>query len=133
MTEEKISRIEGMLHGMTPEEQYECLDWLMHKYGMGYNQTRGAIINWLAENDHCSRGVLRQKRCNWELFIEEKEDYEQLKIYGFTNSTLEEVKKRVESLFSKPIRWYGYDITGACGDIESYDRIFMIKIVEKRR
>lgn len=43
----EISRIEQELHGKTPEEQYEFIYWLLLKFGLGYTDSRLAILEWL--------------------------------------------------------------------------------------
>lgn len=45
--EPEISRIERELHGKTPEEQYDFIYWLLLKFGLGYTDSRLAIIEWL--------------------------------------------------------------------------------------
>ena len=45
--EPEISRIEQELHGKTPEEQYEFLDWLMFNFALAYTDSRLAVIEWL--------------------------------------------------------------------------------------
>lgn len=47
----KISRIEQVLHGKTPEEQYEFLYWLLFKFALAYTDSRLAIIDWLKGDD----------------------------------------------------------------------------------
>ena len=44
---ERASRIEKMLHGQTPEEQYRILDWLMRFYAMSFTDSRQAVIDFL--------------------------------------------------------------------------------------
>lgn len=43
----EISRIEQELHGKTPEEQYEFIDWLMFKFALAYTDSRLAVVEWL--------------------------------------------------------------------------------------
>lgn len=45
--EPEISRIEQVLHGKTPEEQYEFIYWLLMKSALNYSNSRLAIIEWL--------------------------------------------------------------------------------------
>lgn len=47
MNNDKRSRIERILSGKTPEEQYDILYWLMMEYGKGYSNSRLARIEWL--------------------------------------------------------------------------------------
>lgn len=49
MNNDKRSRIEKLLSGKTPEEQYDILYWLMMEYGKGYSNSRLARIEWLHE------------------------------------------------------------------------------------
>ena len=37
----------NFLSGLTPEEQYNKINWLLHDYGMQYTDTRHAVIDWL--------------------------------------------------------------------------------------
>ena len=34
---------------LSPEDAYAVIKWLMTDYGLGYSDTRGAIIAWLGE------------------------------------------------------------------------------------
>lgn len=43
----ETSRIEKMLYGKSPEEQYDFLHWLMAIYAMQYTDSRAAVIAWL--------------------------------------------------------------------------------------
>ena len=45
------SRIEKVLSGKTPEEQYDILYWLMMEYGKGYSDSRLARIEWLKQKE----------------------------------------------------------------------------------
>lgn len=47
MTDDKRSRIEKLLSGKTPEEQYDILYWLMMEYGKGHSNSQLARIEWL--------------------------------------------------------------------------------------
>lgn len=47
----KTSRIEKELHGKTPEEQYDFIYWLLLKFGLGYTDSRLAILEWLKGNE----------------------------------------------------------------------------------
>lgn len=49
--DETQSRIERMLSGKTPEEQYDILYWLMMEYGKGQSNSRLARIEWLKRKD----------------------------------------------------------------------------------
>lgn len=51
------SRIEKVLSGKTPEEQYDILYWLMIEYGKGYNNSRLASIEWLKGKDGEQHGT----------------------------------------------------------------------------
>jgi len=51
MDDEMQSRIEKVLSGKTPEEQYDILYWLMMEYGKGYSNSRLARIEWLKRKD----------------------------------------------------------------------------------
>lgn len=44
---EQQSRIEKELHGLTPKQQYNFLDRLMHKKSVGWNSTALYVIAWL--------------------------------------------------------------------------------------
>ena len=37
----------NFLSGLTPEEQYNKINWLLHDYGMQFTDTRHAVIDWL--------------------------------------------------------------------------------------
>ena len=45
---EQQSRIEKELHGLTPKQQYNFLDNLMHKKSVGWNSTALYVTAWLA-------------------------------------------------------------------------------------
>lgn len=45
------SRIEKVLSGKTPEEQYDILYWLMMEYGKGYSDSKLARIEWLRQKE----------------------------------------------------------------------------------
>lgn len=45
--DDEQSRIESVLSGKTPEEQYDILYWLMMEYGKGHSNSRLARIEWL--------------------------------------------------------------------------------------
>lgn len=45
--EKTVSRIEKTLHGLSSEEQYNILHWLMHEYAVEYTDSREAVIAWL--------------------------------------------------------------------------------------
>lgn len=45
--DETQSRIERVLSGKTPEEQYDILYWLMMEYGKGHSNSMLARIEWL--------------------------------------------------------------------------------------
>ena len=49
--EPETSRIEQELHGKTPEEQYDFIYWLLLKFGLGYTDSRLAILEWLRGDD----------------------------------------------------------------------------------
>lgn len=44
---EQQSRIEKELHGLTPQQQYNFLDSLMHKKSVGWNSTALYVTAWL--------------------------------------------------------------------------------------
>lgn len=46
--EPEQSRIEKELHGLTPKQQYNFLDNLMHKKSVGWNSTALYVTAWLA-------------------------------------------------------------------------------------
>lgn len=46
--EKESSRIEKVLHGKTPEEQYDYIDTLLHDYGRRFIDSRLAVIDWLS-------------------------------------------------------------------------------------
>lgn len=48
---ETQSRIERVLSGKTPEEQYDILYWLMMEYGKGHSNSRLARIEWMKRKD----------------------------------------------------------------------------------
>ena len=48
---ETQSRIEMVLSGKTPEEQYDILYWLMMEYGKGHSNSRLARIEWLKDGE----------------------------------------------------------------------------------
>ena len=53
---ETQSRIERVLSGKTPEEQYDILYWLMMEYGKGHSNSRLARIEWLKGKDGDGNG-----------------------------------------------------------------------------
>lgn len=46
--EPERSRIEKELHGLTPKQQYNFLDSLMHKKSVGWNSSALYVTAWLA-------------------------------------------------------------------------------------
>ena len=40
----------NFLSGLTTEEQYNKINWLLHDYGMRYTDTRQAVIYWLEKH-----------------------------------------------------------------------------------
>ena len=48
---EPQSRIEKELHGLTPKQQYNFLDNLMHKKPVGWNNTALYVIAWLNDEE----------------------------------------------------------------------------------
>ena len=44
---EQKSRLAREIEGLTPEETYVFLDWLLHGYGLQYTDSRQAVIEWL--------------------------------------------------------------------------------------
>ena len=44
---EQKSRLAREIEGLTPEETYDFLDWLLHGYGLQYTDSRQAVIEWL--------------------------------------------------------------------------------------
>ena len=44
---EPKSRLVREIEGLTQEETYDFLDWLLHGYGLQYTDSRQAVIEWL--------------------------------------------------------------------------------------
>lgn len=52
------SRLAREIEGLTPEETYDFLNWLLHGYGLQYTDSKQAVIEWLrGERDD----ILRQE------------------------------------------------------------------------
>lgn len=45
------NKLQRAVDGKTEEEIYDFLDWLMYKYANQYTDSRGAVIQWLKEDD----------------------------------------------------------------------------------
>jgi len=44
-----MNRLLESIKGMTPEETYDFLYWLMFEYAKQYTDSRSAVIKWLRE------------------------------------------------------------------------------------